>query len=153
VTNAAMAAGSDAGPYAHLRAGTRLGPGVHVGNFAELKNAEIDEQTMIGHFGYVGDATVGPRTNIGAGTVTCNFDGVNKHRTEIGADVFVGSDTMLVAPVSLGDGARTGAGSVVTKDVEPGATVVGVPARAIRRRARVEAAEKGDGVTMGEADR
>ena len=112
--------GSDVGPYAHLRGGTRLGPRVHVGNFAELKNAAVDEEAKIGHFSYVGDATIGAGTNIGAGTVTCNFDGVDKHRTEIGADVFIGSDTMLVAPVTLGDGARTGAGSVVTRDVRSG---------------------------------
>jgi bifunctional UDP-N-acetylglucosamine pyrophosphorylase/glucosamine-1-phosphate N-acetyltransferase len=104
---------------------------VHVGNFAEIKNSRLEEGVRMGHFGYVGDATVGARTNLGAGAVTCNFDGKDKHRTEIGDDAFIGSDTMLVAPLSVGDGAVTGAGSVVTKDVPAGGRVAGVPARAI----------------------
>ncbi|MFM8594461.1 MAG: bifunctional UDP-N-acetylglucosamine diphosphorylase/glucosamine-1-phosphate N-acetyltransferase GlmU, partial [Chloroflexota bacterium] len=112
--------GSDCGPYAHVRAGTVLAPGVHIGNFAEIKNSELAESVKVGHFSYVGDATVGARTNIGAGTVTANYDGQAKHRTVIGKDAFIGSDTILRAPVSVGDGARTGAGSVVTEDVAPG---------------------------------
>ncbi|MDW8060780.1 MAG: bifunctional UDP-N-acetylglucosamine diphosphorylase/glucosamine-1-phosphate N-acetyltransferase GlmU [Thermomicrobium sp.] len=125
------------GPYSHLRPGTVVEDDVHIGNFAELKNARVGRETRIGHVSYVGDAELGERVNIGAGTITCNFDGVAKHRTVIEDDAFIGSDTMLVAPVRVGRGARTGAGSVVTKDVAPGATVVGVPARPIElRRAR-----------------
>lgn len=122
------------GPYSHLRPGTVVEDDVHIGNFAELKNARVGCGTRIGHVSYVGDAELGARVNIGAGTVTCNFDGVAKHRTIIEDDAFIGSDTMLVAPVRVGRGARTGAGSVVTKDVQPGATVVGVPARPIGSR-------------------
>jgi len=124
---------SDVGPYSHLRRGTQIGPNVHIGNFGEVKNAVIESGAKVGHFSYIGDAHVGEQSNIGAGAVTCNFDGVDKHRTEIGKNVFIGSDSMLVAPVHIGDGARTGAGSVVTKDVEPGATVVGIPARQVKR--------------------
>ena len=123
----------DVGPYAHLRAGTRIASGTHIGNYVETKNATIGTGTAVGHFSYLGDAEVGNGVNVGAGTITCNFDGVEKHRTVIGDAVFLGSDTLLVAPVEIGKGSRTGAGSVVTKDVPPGATVVGIPARIIRR--------------------
>lgn len=129
IVDSTMEAGSDAGPYAHLRGGTSLGTGVHVGNFAEIKNASLGEDARAGHMSYLGDATIGARVNIGAGTVTCNYDGVDKHRTTIGDDAFIGSDTMLVAPVTIGDAARTGAGAVVTNDVGPGETVFGVPAK------------------------
>ena len=124
---------ADVGPYSHLRSGCEIGPRVHIGNFAELKNARLDTAVKVGHFSYIGDATVGPETNVGAGAVTANYDGHQKYRTEIGARAFIGSDTILRAPVSVGDDARTGAGSVVTKDVPSGATVVGVPARIVRR--------------------
>lgn len=120
---------SDVGPYAHLRGGAEIGPRVHIGNFAEIKNARLASGVKVGHFGYIGDASIGAETNIGAGTVTANFDGERKHRTEIGARAFIGSDTILRAPVRVGDDARTGAGSVVTKDVPAGVTVLGVPAR------------------------
>ena len=136
IEDATMEAGSDAGPYAHLRGGTVIGPGAHVGNFAELKNTTLGAGAKSGHFSYLGDATVGERVNIGAGTITANFDGERKHRTEIAADAFVGSDSVLVAPISIGEGGRTGAGSVVTRDVPPHTTVVGVPARPIARRSR-----------------
>jgi bifunctional UDP-N-acetylglucosamine pyrophosphorylase/glucosamine-1-phosphate N-acetyltransferase len=120
---------SDVGPYSHIRGGSEIGPHVHIGNFAELKNAQVAAGVRIGHFSYIGDAGLGSNVNIGAGTVTCNFDGHDKHHTEIGAGAFIGSDSMLIAPVTIGAGARTGAGAVVTKDVPPGATVVGMPAR------------------------
>jgi bifunctional UDP-N-acetylglucosamine pyrophosphorylase/glucosamine-1-phosphate N-acetyltransferase len=119
----------DVGPYSHLRPGTYLSDGVHIGNYAEIKNARLGRGVKMGHFSYVGDADVGDETNIGAGTITCNFDGEKKHRTVIGKRVFIGSDTKLVAPITIGDDARTGAGSVVTKDVPSGALAVGAPAR------------------------
>jgi bifunctional UDP-N-acetylglucosamine pyrophosphorylase/glucosamine-1-phosphate N-acetyltransferase len=120
---------SDIGPYSHLRPGADIAADVHIGNFVEIKQSRIASGVRIGHVSYLGDAEVGERSNIGAGTITANYDGVSKHQTRIGANVLLGSDTMLVAPLTIGDGARTGAGSVVTHDVDPGQTVVGVPAR------------------------
>lgn len=111
--------GATVGPYARLRPGAELSGGTHIGNFVEVKNATIAEGAKINHLSYVGDASVGARTNVGAGTITCNYDGVFKHRTEIGEDVFVGSNTMLVAPVTVGDRAMTASGSVITEDVPP----------------------------------
>ncbi|MFC6687256.1 bifunctional UDP-N-acetylglucosamine diphosphorylase/glucosamine-1-phosphate N-acetyltransferase GlmU [Jhaorihella thermophila] len=116
--------GAIIGPFARLRPGAELAEDVHVGNFVEIKNAQVDEGAKINHLSYVGDATIGARTNVGAGTITCNYDGVMKHRTEIGRDVFIGSDTMLVAPVKVGDAAMTATGTVVTRDVEPGALAI-----------------------------
>jgi bifunctional UDP-N-acetylglucosamine pyrophosphorylase/glucosamine-1-phosphate N-acetyltransferase len=107
-----------------------------MGNFGEVKDSYLAEGVKMGHFSYIGNARIGVNTNIGAGTITCNYDGEKKHNTEIGADVFIGSDTMLVAPIKLGDGSRTGAGAVVTKDVPEDALVVGMPARAIRKLER-----------------
>jgi bifunctional UDP-N-acetylglucosamine pyrophosphorylase/glucosamine-1-phosphate N-acetyltransferase len=121
------------GPFAHLRPGARIGDDVELGNFAEVKESTIGARTRIHHMSYIGDADLGADTNVGAGTITCNYDGEHKHQTTIGDGVFIGSDTMLIAPVTLGDGARTGAGSVVNRDVEAGQLVVGVPARPIRR--------------------
>ena len=121
------------GPYARLRKGAHLANGVHMGNFGEIKNSYLGAGTKMGHFSYVGDATIGEEVNIGAGTITCNYDGEKKHHTQIGAGAFIGSDTMLVAPVTLGEGARTGAGSVVTKNVPEHTLVVGIPARAIKK--------------------
>ena len=121
------------GPFAHLRPGAHLAKGVHVGNFGEVKNSTLGAGTKMGHFSYIGDTTIDRNVNIGAGTVTCNFDGVKKNHTDIGAGAFIGSDTMLVAPVKIGAGAHTGAGAVVTKDVPDDTLVVGVPARAIRK--------------------
>lgn len=121
------------GPFAHLRKDAHLEDGVHMGNFGEIKNSRLGPGVKMGHFSYIGDATIGHNVNIGAGTITANYDGVNKNPTIIEANVFIGSDTMLVAPLKIGEGARTGAGAVVTKDVPPGTIVVGVPARAIRK--------------------
>lgn len=129
VRDAVIESDADVGPFAHIRGGTEIGRRVHIGNFAELNRSRIAPNVKIGHVSYLGDATVGEGTNIGAGTITANYDGKQKHPTEIGSGVFIGSDTMLVAPVSIGEGARTGAGAVVTRDVAPGDTVVGVPAR------------------------
>lgn len=120
-----VAQGATVGPYARLRPGAELQENVHVGNFVEIKNAIIAEGAKINHLSYIGDADIGARTNIGAGTITCNYDGVFKHRTTIGSDVFIGSNTMLVAPVSIGHDAMTGSGSVITKDVPAGALGVG----------------------------
>jgi bifunctional UDP-N-acetylglucosamine pyrophosphorylase / glucosamine-1-phosphate N-acetyltransferase len=125
--------GVDIGPFAHLRKGTHLAQGVHIGNFGEVKSSYLGPGTKMGHFSYIGDATVGADVNIGAGTITCNFDGQNKSHTEIGAGAFIGSDTMLVAPLNVGAGARTGAGAVVTKDIPAKTLAVGVPARVIRK--------------------
>lgn len=123
----------DVGPYAHLRKGAHLAKGVHMGNFGEVKNSYLGPGTKMGHFSYIGDATIGEGVNIGAGTITCNYDGEKKNPTDIGEGAFIGSDTMLVAPVKVGKGARTGAGAVVTKDVPPHSLAVGVPARVIRK--------------------
>ncbi|MGE5250555.1 MAG: bifunctional UDP-N-acetylglucosamine diphosphorylase/glucosamine-1-phosphate N-acetyltransferase GlmU [Bacteroidota bacterium] len=123
----------DMGPFARLRKGAHLGSHVHMGNFGEVKDSHLAEGVKMGHFSYIGNATIGAGTNIGAGTITCNFDGEKKHPTTIGEDAFIGSDTMLVAPLTLGDGARTGAGAVVTRDVPEDTLVVGMPARAIRK--------------------
>jgi bifunctional UDP-N-acetylglucosamine pyrophosphorylase/glucosamine-1-phosphate N-acetyltransferase len=113
--------GSVVGPYARLRPGAELSENGRIGNFVEVKNASIAEGAKVNHLSYIGDATIGERSNIGAGTITCNYDGVMKHQTEIGADVFIGSNTMLVAPVAIGNRAMTGSGSVITSDVDPDA--------------------------------
>jgi len=107
------------GPFARIRPGTRLSANTKVGNFVELKKAEVAEGAKVNHLSYVGDASVGAKANIGAGTITCNYDGFRKHGTVIGAGAFIGSNTALVAPVTIGDGAIVGAGSVITRDVEP----------------------------------
>jgi bifunctional UDP-N-acetylglucosamine pyrophosphorylase/glucosamine-1-phosphate N-acetyltransferase len=119
----------DIGPFAHLRKGAYLAEGVHMGNFGEVKNSRLGPKTRMGHFSYVGDAEIGEDVNVGAGTITCNFDGEKKNKTVVGDHAFIGSDTMLVAPVTIGANARTGAGAVVTHDVPEGHVAVGVPAR------------------------
>ena len=130
----------EVGPYSVVRPGCELGDDVHIGSHAELKAAVLGRGSKAGHFSYVGDAELGERVNVGAGAVTCNFDGSGKHRTEIGDDAFIGSDTMLVAPVRIGARARTGAGAVVTKDVPDDGVAVGHPARlAPSRRGRRDA--------------
>ncbi|MDF1715502.1 MAG: bifunctional UDP-N-acetylglucosamine diphosphorylase/glucosamine-1-phosphate N-acetyltransferase GlmU [Antarcticimicrobium sp.] len=113
--------GAVVGPYARLRPGAELAEDVRVGNFVEIKNAEIAEGAKVNHLSYIGDASIGPGSNIGAGTITCNYDGVMKHRTEIGKGAFIGSNTMLVAPVRVGSGAMTASGSVITRNVEDNA--------------------------------
>jgi bifunctional UDP-N-acetylglucosamine pyrophosphorylase/glucosamine-1-phosphate N-acetyltransferase len=109
--------GARVGPYARLRPGADLGQDVHIGNFVEVKAAKIEDGAKANHLSYIGDARVGAGANIGAGTITCNYDGINKHHTDIGAGAFIGSNSALVAPVKIGDGAYIGSGSVITKDV------------------------------------
>ena len=124
------------GPYSHIRPGCEIGPRCRIGNFAELKKTRVGADTQVHHFSYLGDAELGDGVNIGAGAITANYDGSVKHRTTIGDGAFIGVDTMLRAPVSIGPGARTGAGAVVTRDVPAGETVVGMPARRIGTRRR-----------------
>ena len=119
----------DIGPFSHLRPGAYLESGVHVGNFSEIKNSRLGRSVAMGHFGYVGDASIGANVNLGAGMVTCNYDGVTKHRTVVEEGAFIGCDTMFIAPVRVGAGAITGAGAVVTEDVPPHRLAVGVPAK------------------------
>lgn len=128
---------SDIGPFSHLRPGSLVCTGAHIGNFAEMKKSTLGPGGHMGHFSYLGDATLGAHVNVGAGTITCNFDGERKHRTIVEDDVFIGSDSLLIAPVRIGKGAKTGAGSVVTRDVEPETLVYGVPAR-LRRSLKIE---------------
>ena len=117
------------GPYSHLRPAAWIESGVHLGNYVEVKNSRIGAGTAAGHFCYLGDAEIGDGVNIGAGTITCNYDGVDKHQTVIGRGAFIGSDTMLIAPVRVGEGGATGAGAVVTRDIPEGRRAVGVPAK------------------------
>jgi len=124
------------GPFAHLRAGCKVGDGAEIGNFAEQKNTRFGARSKQHHFSYLGDAEVGDDVNIGAGTITANYDGRNKHTTVIGNGAFIGSDTILRAPITVGEGSYTGAGSVVTRNVPPGKLAVGVPARIRERIAR-----------------
>ena len=123
---------TDIGPFSHLRPGAYLESGVHIGNYVEVKESRFKTGAVMGHFGYAGDATIGARVNVGAGMITCNYDGKDKHRTVVEDDAFIGCDTMLVAPVTVGEGSVTGAGAVVTKDIPPARLAVGVPAT-IRR--------------------
>ncbi len=144
VEDARMGDRSDCGPFVKIRPGTEIAEDVHIGSFAELVRTKVGRKSRVPHVSYLGDTDVGEDANIGAGTITANFDGTHKNRTEIGDGAFVGVDTMLVAPVKLGRGARTGAGSVVTKDVPDGATAVGVPARVIRKK--VPSPQPGEGL-------
>ncbi|MDO8361007.1 MAG: bifunctional UDP-N-acetylglucosamine diphosphorylase/glucosamine-1-phosphate N-acetyltransferase GlmU [Devosia sp.] len=125
IEQAVIGEGATIGPFARIRGGAEVGPDVHLGNFVEVKKSRIGAGTKAGHLSYLGDAVIGARTNIGAGTITCNYDGVNKDVTTIGDDVFIGSNASLVAPVSIGDGAYTASGSVITEDVPAGAVAFG----------------------------
>jgi bifunctional UDP-N-acetylglucosamine pyrophosphorylase / glucosamine-1-phosphate N-acetyltransferase len=125
IEGATIGAGAIIGPFARLRPGTEIGAAAHIGNFVELKNTKFGPGAKANHLSYLGDAEIGAETNIGAGSITCNYDGFFKHRTVIGAGAFIGTNTSLVAPVTLGDGAMTGAGSVVTSDVAADATAIG----------------------------
>jgi len=128
----------DVGPFSHIRGGSHLESGVHVGTSAEIKNSHLGPDTKMGHFSYMGDAHLGSNVNIGAGAITCNFDGENKNETHIGDDVFVSCDTMLIAPVTMGDRSSTGAGAVVTKDVAADSLVVGVPAKEFPKKPKLD---------------
>ena len=119
---------TDIGPFSHLRPGAYLESGVHIGNYVEVKESRFKAGAVMGHFGYAGDAIIGQRVNVGAGMITCNYDGKDKHRTVVEDDAFIGCDTMLVAPVTVGEGSITGAGAVVTKNIPPARLAVGVPA-------------------------
>jgi len=132
ITDSEISDNCTIGPMAHLRGHARMEEKSKVGNFVELKKTILGRGSKASHLTYLGDATIGEKTNIGAGTITCNYDGKNKHATTIGNNVKIGSDTMLIAPVKIGDNSVTGAGSVVTKDIEPNKLVVGAPARAIK---------------------
>ena len=126
------------GPYAHIRNGAKLSEDVRIGNFVEVKNSKLARGVKANHLAYIGDAEIGEDTNIGAGTITCNFDGVRKNKTVIGRNVMIGSNSSLIAPINIGDGALTGAGSVVTKDVAAGDRVAGNPAKPLTSKARSE---------------
>ncbi len=134
VIDSTIGNGSSVGPFAHLRGDTVLGTDVRVGNFVEIKKSNLARNAKVSHLSYLGDSVVGEDTNIGAGTITCNFDGEQKNETRIGSQVSIGSNSSIVAPVSIGDGALTGAGSVVTHDVPPGERVAGNPARPLPRK-------------------
>jgi len=129
---ARVAQRAEIGPFARLRPGARLGPKTKVGNFVEIKNAEVGAGAKVNHLSYVGDAQVGEGANIGAGTITCNYDGFAKHRTVIGAGAFVGTNSSLVAPVTIGDGAYVGSGSVITADVPADALALGRGRQAVK---------------------
>ena len=132
IEGSSIASHVDVGPFAHVRPGCTIEANCHVGNFAELKATSLAAGAKVGHHSYLGDAEVGARANIGAGTITANYNGVRKVRTVIGADAFTGVGTLIVAPASIGIGAQTGAGTVVLADIPDGCTAVGVPARIIR---------------------
>lgn len=147
LTESSVENGAKIGPFAHLRPGSEIGEDAHVGNFVETKKARLGKGAKANHLTYLGDADVGEGSNIGAGVITCNYDGLNKHRTHIGKGSFVGSDSTLVAPVNVGEGAYIGAGSCITKDVPSGALAVGRSSQVIKegwaeaRRARREKKE------------
>lgn len=134
ILDSSVGPGTRIGPFAHLRGGAHLGANVRIGNFVEIKKSDLADDVKANHLAYIGDATVGERTNYGAGAITCNYDGKQKNRTQIGTDVFIGTNNSLVAPITIGDGAMTGAGAVVIRDVQPGDKQVGNPARSIAKK-------------------
>ncbi len=136
VRDSKIGEGATLGPFAHVRGGTEIAAGAHIGNFVELKNTKMGRGAKASHLSYLGDAEIGENANIGAGTITCNYDGNRKNKTKIGARAFIGSNTSLVAPVEIGEDALTGAGAVVTHDVPPGGRVAGNPARPLRDKER-----------------
>jgi bifunctional UDP-N-acetylglucosamine pyrophosphorylase/glucosamine-1-phosphate N-acetyltransferase len=143
-----VAEGAIVGPYSRLRLGSEIGPEAHVGNFVETKKTKLARGAKANHLTYLGDTEVGERTNIGAGTITCNYDGVNKYKTTIGANAFIGSDTTLVAPLSVGNGAYIGAASCITKDVPDDSLGLTRPQQitregwAVQKRERLQAAKQ-----------
>ena len=141
--------GVNIGPFSHVRHGSHIESGVKIGNFAEIKNSNIGKEALVGHFSYLGDCFIGNKVNIGAGTITCNFDGKEKHQTIIEEGAFIGSDTKLIAPIRVGSNAITGAGSVVTKDVKAGTTVVGMPAREINKKTSLSSDYGKEGTDSG----
>jgi bifunctional UDP-N-acetylglucosamine pyrophosphorylase/glucosamine-1-phosphate N-acetyltransferase len=151
VEESTVAEDVEIGPYAHLRPGAEIGARCRIGNFAEIKKSRLGAGTQQHHFSYLGDAEIGENVNVGAGSVTANFDGTSKHATIVGDGVSLGVDTMMVAPVTIGEGATTGAGAVVTRDVAAGKTVVGMPARPIELRRRPRPADKGHDPGAGQA--
>ena len=141
------------GPFSHVRKGAYIGPNVELGNYAEVKNSNIGAGTKSHHFSYLGDADVGEKVNIGAGSITANYDGKRKHRTRIGKGAFIGSDTIMRAPVTVGEGAFTGAASLVTKDVPDGKMALGVPARIRTRQPKGDEAASTEGdISVGGPD-
>ena len=149
LTDSSVGDGADIGPFARIRPGCEIGKDVHIGNFVEVKKSKLHAGVKAGHLAYLGDAEIGEHTNIGAGVITCNYDGVRKHATHIGKNVFVGSDSTLVAPIAVADGAYIGAGSCITKDVPAGALAVARGRQVTKegwaeaRRARRKAQEQG----------
>jgi bifunctional UDP-N-acetylglucosamine pyrophosphorylase/glucosamine-1-phosphate N-acetyltransferase len=139
------------GPFCHLRPKAVIGAGAHIGNFVEVKKSRIGRGTKANHLAYIGDAIVGERVNIGAGAITCNYDGERKHETVVGDDAFVGTNVSMVAPVTIGDGAYVGSGSVITRDVPPGALALERSPQVVkegwkeRRAAKKAAADRKDG--------
>ncbi len=141
IEGATIAAGATVGPFARLRPGAKIGAGAHIGNFVEIKAADVEEGAKINHLTYIGDARVGAKTNVGAGTITCNYDGVSKYVTDIGKNAFIGSNSALVAPVKIGDGAYVASGSVITEDVPADALAFG-RARQVNKPGRAAAKRK-----------
>jgi bifunctional UDP-N-acetylglucosamine pyrophosphorylase/glucosamine-1-phosphate N-acetyltransferase len=134
VSDSTIADGASVGPFAHIRGNSEIGERTRIGNFVETKNTRLGKGAKSNHLAYLGDAEVGEEANIGAGTITCNYDGVRKHNTKIGARAFIGSNSSLVAPVQIGEGSLTGAGSVVIRDVPAGERVAGNPARPLPKK-------------------